>query len=328
MASVLKRIYWQVSAGFGIPGELLPDYLFFIQRYWLARGRLRLFLRPRTYNELLHRSMLRSRDPRMKASTEKVSAREYAASKIGRDYLVPLLHVGEDPEAIPFQDLPHQYVIKASHGSGFNVIVGDKSALVVSDVKAQLRQWLDIDWYLLVREWAYEGIPRRILIERLLLDRGQLPGNYRHFVFNGKVRLIASKQPSRLAPIIVNRPQQPITDYFDADWRPLIVRDNTPSSAFVPAAPKNLVDMIRLAEVLAEGFESCCIDLYNIDGKIFFGEVTHYCAGGLAGFTPDFDRALGEVWRNGGPIPERFYRTDAPSIDASGMSPRQASGMR
>src|SRR5262245_56964962 len=109
MRSTLKRI--------------LPDYLFLILRYWLRCGRLRLFLRPRTYNELVHRIMLRSRDQRLKASTEKVSAREYAAAKIGRDCLIPLLHVGEDPEAIPFEDLPPRYVIKASHGSGFNIIV-------------------------------------------------------------------------------------------------------------------------------------------------------------------------------------------------------------
>lgn len=317
MPSALKRIYWQVSAGLGIPGEFLPDYLFLIQRYWLRFGRLRLFLRPRTYNELLHRKMLRSRDPRLKLTTEKLSAREYAASKIGRDCLIPLLHVAEDLETIPFPDLPPQYVIKASHGSGFNIIVGDKSALVVSDVKAQLRRWLDTDWYPLQREWAYKGIPRRILIETLLLDRGQLPGDYRHFVFNGQVRLIACKRPCRLAPMIVNRPEQPITDYFDASWRPLIVRANKPSSAVAPAAPKNLADMISLAKALAEDFEACCIDLYNIDSKIYFGEITHYCAAGLAGFTPDFDQALGEVWRNGGPIPERFYRTDTPLIDAN-----------
>lgn len=191
MTSALKRIYWQVSAGFGIPGEFLPDYLFLIQQYWLTFDELRLFIRPRTFNELLYRKMLRARDPLMKATTEKVSAREYVASKISHDCLIPLLHVGEDPETIPFRDLPARYIIKVSHASGFNIIVGDKSAVVENDVKLRLRQWLATDWYQIHREWAYKGIPRRIVIETLLLDRGELPGLYRHFVFNGKAHLIA-----------------------------------------------------------------------------------------------------------------------------------------
>jgi hypothetical protein len=174
----------------------------------------------------------------------------------------------------------------------------------------------------LQREWAYKGIPRRILIETLLLDRGRLAGTYRLFVFNGKVCLIGFKPPAPLAPMVLNRPHQSGGGYFDANWRPVNARRNKPSSAAVPEAPENLAGMVYLGEILAEDFDACCIDLYNIDGKIYFGEITHYCASGLAGFTPDFDLALGEIWRNGGSIPERFYRTDFPVISADGVKPR------
>ena len=125
MASALKRLYWKISwdcrqfaAGRGLPREVLPAYLFLVQRYWLKFGRLRWFLRPKTYNELLHRKMLRLRDPLLQLSTEKVNARDYVAAKAGRDCLIPLHYVGADVDAIPFADLPAQYVIKASHGSG------------------------------------------------------------------------------------------------------------------------------------------------------------------------------------------------------------------
>jgi hypothetical protein len=121
--------------------------------------------------------------------------------------------------------------------------------------------------------------------------------------------------------MIVNRPERATIDYFDACWRPLIVRDDRPSSPVVPSAPRNMADMVGLAEALAEDFESCCVDLYNIDGKAYFGEITHYCAAGMAGFSQDFDAALGEIWRNGGPIPERFYRADAPPMAGRGPSP-------
>jgi hypothetical protein len=310
--SALKKIYWQVSAGFGVPGEYLPHYLFLVQQYWLNFGQLRLFIRPRSFNELLYRKMLRARDPRMKLATEKVSARDYVASKVGSDCLVPLFHVGEDPAQIPFRDLPQQFVIKASHGSGFVVIVTDKSTIDHTDVAARVRRWLELDWYRLRREWAYQGIPRRVLVEKLLLEQGELPANYKFHVFNGRARFVTVGARTPLIAGVYGDAPPPPSSYFDENWRPLAVRRRRPLADPPPERPSNFPEMRELAEKLAEDFEFCRVDLYSVDGHIYFGEITQYPHAGLGRFSPgEFDLALGEVWRNGTPIPPRFYRNPA-----------------
>jgi hypothetical protein len=308
MVSRLKAIYWQVTSGYGIPGDYLPDYLFLVQQYWLTFGKLRLFVRPRTYNELLYHKMLRARDSRMRTATEKVSAREYAAARIGAEYLVPLLHVGDDPTQIPLDKLPNQFVIKASHGSGLVIIVSDKSKLDAGELRKRLRAWLAIDWYRLRREWAYKDIPRRFMVEELLLEGGEVPADYKFFVFKGRVRMVMVNGPTGRAAPVQGRNKHPTNDFFDERWRPLVVTKGKPRGTIPPLRPNNFAEMIRLAEKLGADFEFCRVDLYSIEGRIFFGEITQYPGGGLWTLTPpEFDLALGNVWRNAAPIPDRFF---------------------
>ncbi len=308
MLAVLKKIYWQMSAGQGIPGEYLPDYLFLMQQYWMTFGRLRLFVRPRTFNEMLYNKLLYTRDPRMQIATEKVAARDYVAAKIGSEYLVPLLHVGTDAATIPFRDLPDRFVIKASHGSGFVRIVADKSRIDEDAIRAEVAGWLALDWYRLRREWAYKGIARHVMVEALLIENGGLPTNYRLFAFNGRVRMIAVMAPAPLQPVTQPRDGGGVASFLDETWRRMAVRMRRLPPDVVPAKPDNLAEMIGIAERLAADFAFCRVDLYNIDGRILFSEITQYPAAGMRRWTPpDFDRALGDMWRKGTPFPERFY---------------------
>ncbi len=308
MPSALKQIYWSVAAGGGVPGEYLSDRLFLMQQYWMTFGQLSLFVRPRTFNELLYYKMLHTRDPRMQIATEKVTARNYAASKIGDGYLVPLHHVGCNAGDIPFRDLPDRFVVKASHGSGFVRIVADKSRIDEDAIRAEVAGWLALDWYVLRREWAYKGIARRVMVEQLLIEHGGLPVNYRLYAFGGRVRMIAVLEPAPLDPITQPRDSGGLASFFDETWRRMAVRMRRRPPAIPPKRPDNLAEMIDVAERLAADFAFCRVDLYNVHGRIYFSEITQYPSAGMRRWTPpDFDRALGEMWRNGTPFPERFF---------------------
>lgn len=300
----LRAAYWRVRQG-GVldlvPDEALPDRLFLVRRHYRATGRLRLFLRPRTFSEHVYRKMMWDRSPALQQSAEKVAARDYVAARIGAAYLIPAPFIGDRPEEIPFDRLPDQFVIKASHGSRFNIVVRDKAALDRDAVRRKLRGWLDTDFARIHREWCYRGVARRILVETLLQDNGALPSDHKIFVFGGRVRMIQ---------LVSGREVDHRHTFFDERWRPLRVklphRDtlNPP-----PPPPDNLAELIRIAERLGAGFEFCRVDLYSVRGTIYFGEITHYPHSGKLRFDPpEFDAALGAVWRDGSAIPAAFYR--------------------
>ncbi|MBL8834678.1 MAG: hypothetical protein JNL66_00465 [Alphaproteobacteria bacterium] len=315
--SALKHIYWEVSAGRGFPGEYLPDWLCLIQRYYLTFGAVRLFIRPRTFTERLFARMVWARDPRITATSEKVNVRDFVAARVGPDYLIPLLKVWEQPEEIVLDALPDQFALKASHASGFNLLVGDKAKVDVAMLRETMRRWLAIDWYRVHREWGYKGIPRRIMAEALILDRGELPADYKFYVFNGRARMVMVNSPAPRAALTINRGKHLTRDFFDETWRPLRVRKENPRAAVRPAKPARLDEMVRVAGALGADFPFCRVDLYQADGKVYFGEITHYPSAGRQIFTPaDFDAALGEVWRTGAPIPERFFDPDGGTAGA------------
>ena len=306
--SALKHVYWEVSAGRGFPTEFLPGRLALIQRYYLTFGALRLFLRPRTFTERLFARMMWSRDPRLKITSEKVDVRDYVAARVGSEYLIPLLQVWDRPEQIDLAVLPERFALKASHGSGFNLLVGDKTKVDVEALRETMRRWLDVDWYGYHREWGYKGIPRRIVAETLILDRGELPADYKFYVFNGRARMVMVNGRSAVAAVARKSGRHPTRDYFDEQWRPLKVERGKPRAAATPPCPDRLAEMIDVAQRIARGFAFCRVDLYNVEGRVYFGEITQYPSAGQQMFRPlDFDAALGDLWRHGTPIPQRFY---------------------
>jgi TupA-like ATPgrasp len=143
----------------------------------------------------------------------------------------------------------------------------------------------------------------------MLLQNGEIPNDYKFFVFNGRVRMIQHSQGRQSASYH--------KDLYDEQWRQLAVEYGAPRSAESSQPPAQLREMIELAEILGRDFDFVRIDLYLVEGRIFFGEVTHYPNAGLAKFSPRaFDRVLGDVWRKGTSIPSEYYlqRADPPAV--------------
>ncbi|UVT16965.1 MAG: hypothetical protein H8K04_05275 [Nitrospira sp.] len=259
-----------------------------LERYVRVHGRHLNLTNPLTFTEKLFCRMLslnRKPIPRFTQVSDKFSARAYVASKIGEEYLVKLLWHGETPGMIPFDSLPEEYVIKTNHGSAQVIVV--KGAPDRRDIIDKLAVWLNRNYYWSAREGQYYDIKPRIMIEEYLkFQDGSGPLDYRFWCFGGQPEVIQ-----------VDNHAHDINPFFDAQWNQLDLYYREQAARPSVQKPKNFEQMLELASKLSAGFDFVRIDLYNIEGKIYFGEFTLTPTGGLLKLRPEiWDDKLGEKW--------------------------------
>jgi len=262
-----------------------------MQQYRSVYGQYLNFLFPRTFNEKVQVRKLFDRRPLLTQWADKYLAREYVARMLGADVLPTLYHVTTDPSDIPFERLPKQYVVKATHGSGWTCIVKDGSSVNNQQIIDCCRSWLSTSYYLLTKEWVYKGITPRILVEEFLdCGTGNVPHDYKLFVFNGKVKFIQ---------VDVNAPQGRGRDIYDTEWNRVPCRLGPRENLQTPIAkPGNFDTMIDYAETLADGIDFVRVDLYEVRGKVYFGELTCTPANGFHTFRPAlWDKTFGDLWK-------------------------------
>lgn len=293
----MKKIFKKIKNVFTVPGYLMivksklgfynnvndKDYL---KKLFKSRMGYSLNLNnPTTFNEKLQWLKLYDRKPEYTIMVDKYKARDYIAKKIGEEYLVPLLGVWDNCNDIDFNTLPNQFVLKCNHNSGIGLcICKDKSKLDINNVKKELQKGLDQDYYLPGREWPYKNVPRKIICEEYLGDN---PNDYKFFCFNGRVEYIL---------VCSDRFDSLKETFFDRNWniapfkRPGIDIEKTLEK------PNNLEKMIKLAEILSVNIPFLRADFYEVDNKIYFGELTFFPASGFSGFEPEeWDLKLGEL---------------------------------
>jgi hypothetical protein len=204
---------------------------------------------------------------------------------VGERYLTRLYWQGFDPRRIPFDDLPERYVIKTNHGSGQVIFVN--STVNKEEVFAKLDRWLRINYYWRGREFQYFGIRPRVFIEEYLddsVDGGPL--DYRFWCFNGSPEVIQ-----------VDNHRHDINPFFDLNWNLLDLHYRTAAVRQHVAKPPNFDEMLQVASALSAEFDFTRVDLYNINGRICFGELTFTPVGGGLRLTPSaWDERLGQIW--------------------------------
>lgn len=255
-------------------------------RYWPH------FKNPRSYSEKINARMLFDRNPKLIMATDKLAVREYVADKLGHEFLIRLIWEGDKAEDIPFSELPFKFVIKTNHGCGYNIIVKEREQLDQAKAITRLSKWLNEnfcqDRYLGI-EWAYKNIRPKIFIEAFLDDSGRIPLDYKFFCFSGRVEFIL---------MTFDRHKDPFEKHFDRDFTPLDLWNGCRQYPGKVERPENFVQMLDVAEKLAAGFDFIRVDLYNLAGQIFFGELTPYPGGGFARFVPrKYDFVFGEKWK-------------------------------
>ena len=262
------------------------------RKYRSELGRDPNFDPPRTLNEKILWLNLRHRDPRRVECSDKVAVRRFVRNRIGDRYLVPLLGVYDDPEDIDLDELPDRFIIKAAHGSGWNLIVRDKQALEWRETRRKRRDWLSRSYYAHKREWQYRDVPHRLVIEELLLDEGgEVPDDYKVWCLrNGLTETM-------FLQVDMNRFTDHTRNYYDLDWNLLpFSKADAPVSPTGRPRPERLDEMIDVARELSEGFCLVRVDFYCLPDRICFGEMTFTPDAGMAPLVPEeWNRKLGDL---------------------------------
>lgn len=267
----------------------IPDEAYIRIMYRLAMGRKLDLDNPLTYNEKLQWLKLYDRKPDYVMMVDKYKVREYIASKIGAEYLIPLLGVWEHAGDIDFDILPDQFVLKCNHDSGSVIICRDKNKLNIPITVAKLRRALKRSGYWFGREWPYKDVPPRIIAEKYMVDySGTELKDYKFMCFNGR-HLCTFTVTERFSEEGMK------VTFFDKDWEKMPFERHYPTSTKNIQKPRHYDDMVRWAELLSKDMPFARIDFYETKERPYFGEITLYPGNGTEEFTPEeWDRTLGD----------------------------------
>jgi hypothetical protein len=255
---------------------------------------------PQSYNQKLVWKKIHDRNPLLTITADKYKVRSYIKKVLGeknaKEILIPLLYVTDQPESIPFEKLPSAFIVKPNYASGLYIMV-ENSNFNQKEIIKICQRWLKNSYGLDKLEWAYRYIKRKIIIEKLLHeDDGKIPKDFRFHMFHGKCNLIH---------IVFDRFGSHKKAFFKPDWKMLDVTHNDSEKSTYINSPKNLSKMIKIAEMLSKPFDYVRVDLYNLNRKIYFGELTHYPNSGRGLFAPQsFDFELGKYWK----IKEEYWK--------------------
>lgn len=275
-------------------GSWLPDKIFLKLMFRLTMG-YKLDLRnPNTFSEKLQWMKLYNRRPEYTKMVDKVKAKEYVASILGDEVLIPTIGIWEDPNEIDFDQLPDRFVLKCNHNSGLGMyICKDKSKMDMENVKKQLKKGLKENYFQKNREWPYKNVPRCILAEQFVVPDSESDDllDYKFFCFNGIPKFCQ----------VIRRDNSDLyIDFFDKDWvhQPFHEPQNYPFSEIEPSKPLHLEQMWEAASKLAKDKPFVRIDFYDTKEQFYFGEITFFPTSGLGGFNPkEWDCKFGE-WLN------------------------------
>lgn len=243
---------------------------------------------PQTFTEkIFKRKVMVNRygNPVFTRLADKYLVRDYVREKIGADYLVDLLWHGTDPKSIPFDGLPPKCIVKTNHGSGGNIVLQD--LVDRNHVVNTLHRWLKDNYYWVGHEYWYYKIKPLIVVEQFLDDgHSNGPLDYRFWCFSGRPEIIQ-----------VDNHSHSINQFYDPDWNRLLLRYRDGVAECGIHAPENLSEMLLVASKLSSDFDFVRVDLYNIKGKIYFGELTFTPVAGFLKFKPEsWDMILGQKW--------------------------------
>lgn len=270
--------------------KFLPDETYIKLYYRLIFKKHLNLNNPQTFNEKIQWLKLNDRKPIYSKLVDKYEVREYVKEKIGEEYLVPILGVWEKFEEIDFDQLPEKFVLKCTHDSGGIVICKDKKIFDIEEAKNKIEKCLKHNFYYIGREWPYKNVKPRIIAEKYLenINSKEKLMDYKFMCFNQKVQcsFVCSGR---------NEKEGLSVDFYDLEWRKMPFTRKYKNSNKEIKRPVNYKKMIKLAEILSEGIPFARIDFYEIDNKIYFGEITLYPGCGFEKFNPSkYDKILGD----------------------------------
>ncbi len=234
---------------------------------------------PKTFNEKIQWLKVYDHNPQYITMVDKYEAKKYISKKIGAKYVIPTYGVWDSFKDIPFEKLPEKFVLKCTHDSGSVFIIRNKDDFEWSKLETNISSALKRNFYWFGREWAYKNVKPRIIAEKLLESDDIL--DYKVFAFNGEAKalFVASDRNTPGTETKFN--------FFDASFHPLDIINGHPISDKTIERPHCFGEMIGIAEKLSEGMPQVRIDFYEVDNRLFVGEITLYHWSGFKRFIPE-----------------------------------------
>lgn len=250
-------------------------------------------VQPKTLNEKLQWLKVHDRKDFQTINADKYAAREFVKNNFGEEHLIPLLFHTTDYRQLKPENLPDcPFVIKTNHGFGNTTIIRDKNKVDWSKMRKDYKRWLNTNYYYYEREWQYKNIKPRIIVEKLLLDKnGKLPNDYKLNFIEGKLEFIY---------VAVDREGKDKRNIYNAEWKPLYFtwarkgKDLSKLRGSEIQPPPMLAKMIEFGNSIAKLYKYVRVDFYDVDGILYFGEITQCHGGGFDQMLPfEYDQKFG-----------------------------------
>lgn len=267
----------------------MDDEKYLKRKYKACMGKELHLDSPQTFNEKLQWLKLHDRKPEYTTMVDKYAVKKYVADIIGEKYIIPTLGVWNHFDEIDFDKLPNQFVLKCTHDSGGIVICKDKNKLDLKSAKKKIEKCLKRNYYWSSREWPYKDVKPMIIAEKYMEDsKAHELIDYKFMCFNGVVKcsFTCSERFTESGLKVT---------FFDKDWNVMPFERHYPASKNPPKKPINYSKMIQFSERLSKEIPFVRVDFYEINGQLYFGELTFYPGGGFEEFTPEeWDYKLGD----------------------------------
>ncbi len=267
---------------------LLPDEIYLRWLFRLKMGYKLNLKAPRTYNEKLQWLKLNDIHPEYAKLVDKIDAKNFVEQKIGAKYIIPTIGTWDNVNDIEWDNLPEKFVIKCTNDSGGIVVCKDKSRLDINRAKAKLEDGWRKNYYQRNKEYPYRDLKPRIIAEEYMEDESGFElKDYKIFCFDGEPRFLF---------VATGRQEQDTRfDFFDLEWNHLPVLNGHPNADHPIDKPKNFPEMLDVARKLSANIPHVRVDLYNVNGNIYFGEMTFFHWSGMTPFEPEeWDYRFGE----------------------------------
>ncbi len=258
--------------------------------YKLRMGKELNLENPQTFNEKLQWLKLNDRNPLYTKLVDKCDVKKYVSGIIGEEYIIPTLGIWDKPEDIDFETLPEQFVLKCTHDCGGLVICKDKRKLDKKQAIHKLNKSLKRNYYWISREWPYKNVKPRIIAEEYMEDTETSElRDYKFFCFNGQPKALFVATERQL-------PGEEVKfDFFDMEYNHLNIKNGHPNAKKLPKKPLQFELMKELARKLSKDIPQVRVDFYEVNGKVYFGEMTFFHFGGIVPFEPEeWDYKFGE----------------------------------
>ena len=271
--------------------RLIPDTLYLKILYYKHFKKWPDLRNPKTFNEKLQWLKLHDRKQEYVDMVDKLNAKSFVAQKIGEQHVIETYGSWDSPEQIDFDSLPDQFVIKWNHDSGSVVICRDKSTFDREAALAKLAKGKKYSGFWYGREWPYKNVDKKVFAEKYLEDGNDCGGlvDYKFYCFGGEPKFLYVSQG-------LEDYSKARISFLTLDWEfEPFYRTDFPPFETLPKKPVNFDHMVQIARTLSKGTPFSRIDLYEIDGQVYFSEITFYPCSGLMPFSsPEWDEKIGD----------------------------------